>query len=183
MWTSDVTVFKEIMPDHYRDWLAKPYHLSAALQRVCNDLSVQVLYQGDGLLTSDESRFLRQASLDRQCYVRNVFLKGDDVAFCFARIVVPPRTYQKYSQEFGELNSQLLGNTLLYANGKTTRGPFQYGLIAPHEINNAQLFNELKVSPVLGDHFPARRSIFYMDGEFPLLVTEVFLAKIPLYQE
>ena len=183
MWTSDVNVFKEIMPQHYRDWLAKPYHLSAALQRVCDELSVQVLYQGDGLLTSDESRFLRQSSLDRQCYVRNVFLKGDDIPFCFAHIAMPLCTYQQYRQEFSELNGQLLGNTLLYSNAKTTRSPFQYGFITPQDINKTLLFSELSVYPVLGDRFPARRSIFYMDGEFPLLVTEIFLSQIPLYQE
>lgn len=183
MWTSDINLLKEHVSEKYLVWLEKPYNLSVALQRVCDTLRVQVLYQGESVFSKDERDFLKEPSSEKHCYVRKVFLKGDDTPFCLACITVPLRTYQQYSQEFLELNGQLLGNTLLYSNKKTTRSHFQYGLVESGDTNNSLLFKGLAAYLLRAGCFPARRSIFYMDGEFPILVTEVFLEKIPLYRE
>lgn len=155
-------------------WMLKPYNLSDALSQVCMHLSVQVLFQGMSDYHDDEAQAL-QIQGQTRCYVRQVFLKGDGVPFCFARIVVPQHTYHQYQSQFSTLNDQFLGNTLLYSNATTRRDPFEYAYISQAHPYTQYLEN----THPLG----ARRSVFYMDGQFPLLVSEVFLETIPEYKE
>ena len=174
MWVSDVTLLQAMIPCQYIPWLEKPYRLADALRRVCHELCVQVLYQGDGPLAEEERDYLRLPITEHRCYVRKVLLTGDNVPFCFAYIIIPYVTYHQYEPAFLNLGQRLFGDTLLYANSKTTRSVFQYGLIPAEGID---------YDPDLKGCLPARRSIFYMDGIFPVLITESFLAKIPCYQE
>lgn len=183
MWTSDICLLRGNVSEKYLEWLEKPYHLSVALQRVCHKLRVQVLYEGNGVLEESERDLLQTPPSEKNGYVRNVFLMGDDVPFCFAHITVPSHTYRHYYSAFCKLGDRLLGNTLFYANPRTTRSPFQYGLIHIQSLYNPLLFKELNVAAVSESGMPARRSIFYMDSQFPVLVTEVFLPGIPVYQE
>lgn len=183
MWASDINPLREIIPKKYLEWLEKPYHLSAALQRVCHELRVQVLYEGNGVLEESERDFLQTPPSEKNGYVRNVFLLGDDLPFCFAHIVVPSHTYRQYYSEFCQLGERLLGNTLFYSNPQTTRSPFQYGLVQTQILGNSFLFNKLNANTLSEGAVPARRSVFYMDGQFPVLVIEAFFPDIPSYQE
>lgn len=155
------------------DWMLKPYNLSEALSQVCAHLSVQILFQGMDCYQDDEAQAL-QIQGQTSCYVRQVILKGDGVPFCFARIVVPMQTYHQYQSQFALLNDQFLGNTLLYSNPTTKRHAFEYTRISHTHPYTQYLMN---INP-LG----ARRSVFHMDGQFPLLVSEIFLETIPEYK-
>ena len=101
---------------------------------------------------------------------------GDGAKFCFARTCMPLATYQAYQAEFDSLNNQLLGDTLLYPRS-TARQVFHYAAL----MHDHAYFDKCQVDDRLT--LAARRSLFKLQGRYPLLVTEVFLPAIPLYQQ
>lgn len=172
-WSTNIADISTDLSPIVIDWMLKPYNLSEALSRVCTHLSVQILFQGIDHYRDDEARVLRVED-EINCYVRQVFLRGDGVPLCFARIVASMQTYYQYEAQFSELNDQFLGNVLLYHNPMTRRDAFEY----------AQLSSSHPYRQYLENRHPlgARRSVFYMDGQFPLLVSEIFLESIPEYK-
>lgn len=182
MWTTNAQELACFANSPYRDWILKPYNLSQALKRVCDQLKVQILFQGLDQYLDDEKIILNDFTSDR-CYVRQVFLVGDDEPFCFARIVAPLSVFHHYEEAFTGLQGNLLGNTLLYSNPKTIRKAFEYSAIPRQHAYYQFLKPHLSTSrqQQLEQTLAARRSIFLMDAEHPLLVTELFLTGIPEY--
>ncbi|PHQ82526.1 MAG: hypothetical protein COB66_00035 [Coxiella sp. (in: Bacteria)] len=181
MWKTTIRALECQFGGDYLDWLVKPYNLSTALKRVCTQLSVRILYQGRDVYCDDECQVLQDDASAQHCYVRQVILQGDDRPFCFARIVAPWSVYQQYQQQFDTLDGNLLGNTLLYSNSNTTRSPFEYQCIDKSHAYYACLDSNLSEPLPQGESLAARRSIFHMDGDYPLLVSEVFMPDIPAY--
>ena len=174
MWTADIIELTTLLDAHAQAWLQRPYRLADALRRVCQQLQVTVVHTGEGSYLDDEQAVLGDNELGG--YQREVFLVGDGVPFCFARTVMPLTTYQQFQQQFDTLNSKLLGEQLLYPN-QTVRSAFEYSVIDTQH----PYFDCCGVSKTLT--LPARRSQFFLEQQFPLLITEVFLPAIPHFQE
>lgn len=175
MWTESPTELKDTLSSNTLSWMSKPYRLADALLRVCDQLTVELQFQGVGMYLDDEQHLLE--AKDNECYVREVFLYGNGMNLCFARTVMPTATYSFYKDEFDTMSSKLLGKNFLYSKGQgVTRGPFYYAVVdASHPYFKKCLVNS---DQVLG----ARTSVFCIDKVYPLLVTEVFLPNIPLYK-
>ncbi|HRE31010.1 MAG TPA: chorismate lyase [Candidatus Berkiella sp.] len=174
-WESSVAALSIQPPLSIENWLTKPYILSHALKRHCQHLVVQVLAQQFAAVNVTEQQLSEQDALP---FIRQVFLRGDNIPWTYGRVVIAASTYQAYFTQFASLGSQPLGETLLYNNPDTTRSGFEYALITQdtplyHEI---QAYLPLPVSMLWG-----RRSYFYLK-QFPLLVTEVFLPMIPAFK-
>lgn len=174
MWQSQTEHLSHCLNDNQLAWLGRPYHLARALRRVCNELKVERIYQGPGDYLDDEAVVLDD-SQTVGC-TREVFLCGDGIQFCFARTCMPLKTYQAFKTELDSLNHQLLGDTLLYPRS-TARQMFYYAALTHDHpyFQKSQVDDQLTLG--------ARRSLFYLQDYYPLLVTEVFLPAIPLYSD
>lgn len=158
-WTNNIANLTGCSNTIY-DWMTKPYVLSAALKRVCDTLSVEVIAQK--ITQARESEYLAlQMPPSALPLVREIYLKGDEVPWVYCRVVIPPQTYERFATQFEQLGNNLLGETLLYDNPGVVRSAFEYGYF-PKE------------------HRFGRRSIFWMQS-MPLLVTEIFLPAIPAF--
>jgi chorismate lyase len=158
------------------DWMIKPYILSKSLKKCCHNLKVKVLSQTHSEIYNSESSLLK-VSAGLKSFTRQVFLLGDGSPLTFGRVIVPPSTYKNHFTDFDNLGGNLLGETMLYNNPKVKRGNFKYSV-----INNSNLlFVEISKYILLKNlNLWCRCSLFYYD-EDPLLVTEVFLPKLPLF--
>lgn len=154
------------------DWLTKPYILSQALRLVCTSLTVRVLSQERSHALDDENAKLNLAD-NALPLVREVFLEGDGIPFTYGRVVVPPDTYQTYFNDFENLASRPIGETLLYNNPNSRRSAFEYATIEIGLLSSLAMFNQI---------LWGRRSIFTL-GDSPLLVTEIFLPTLPDYPD
>jgi chorismate-pyruvate lyase len=175
MWDQSTVQLAQVLSENDINWMTKPYRLADALVCVCEKLIVEVQFQGMGFYVEGEQDLLNINEDD--CYVREVFLKGDEANLCFARTVMPIKTYQACQNEFDTLSSKLLGKSLLYSQGDgVTRSAFHYAAID-------SLHPYFAKARVLGNQkLGARASVFCIDNEFPLLVTEVFLPNMPLFE-
>lgn len=162
-------------PQH-RAWMCEPHKLYDALMRVSQQQpTVKRLFEGAaGLHESEQQRLSAQ-----QGYVREVLMSVGDTPCYLARTVIADTTYRRFKTVFEGLGDAPLGDTLLYANPKTTWGAFEYAL-----IDNPQQYFVCGDLDTDATHLGARRRLFYFDGELdcPLLITEVFLPHIPQYQ-
>lgn len=173
MWEFQTEHLSSCLTDNELAWLQRPYRLAEALQRVCNSLTVERLYQGVGDYLDDEAQVL--SSNQATGYVREVFLCGDGVKLCFARTSMPLETYHAFQTEFDSLNTKLLGDTVLYPRS-TARQLFSYTAITTQHPYH------VKCQTLCDSPLAARRSVFHLNDRYPLLVTEVFLPAIPTYQ-
>lgn len=172
MWTRSIMHYATQLSDQDQGWMTQPHQLAAAMRRVCADLRIQICEQGMAEMLVEEQVFL--AVPQSQAWIREVLILGDGVPFCFARTVVPPVTYQQYQQTFDTLDTRFLGDHFLYLNkGSMTRSSFEYAIIS----SNHPYFLKTGVTDVMT--LPARRSIFYIADQYPLLINEVFLPKLP----
>jgi len=165
----------------FLDWLTKPYIISKAMKQVCTNLAVKIISQELDIILPSETNLLNYDN--DKAFIRKVFLTGDNFPWEYARVVVPKTTYLQYKTTFTELGGKLIGENLLYNNPKTTRDKFEYTSLNNNsfilnEINRylANLNFDINVSEIYG-----RRSIFHIDGAFPLLISEFFLPQIPEY--
>ena len=58
MWESQTEHLLNCVTDNELAWLQRPYRLAEALQRVCNELNVDRIYQGCGDYVHDEAAML-----------------------------------------------------------------------------------------------------------------------------
>lgn len=185
-WTHAV---EEVQADnHIHPWLCKPYVISKAMKQCCENFSLQLLEQKPGQTFTDEREWLNCS--EEITLVRKVFLKGDEVPWSFGRVVVPSNTYQQFKTTFDELGGKLIGEDLLYGNPDTSRSKFQFIRLSPQQPLYQDLLGHLKKQLPSHIHYPnpllhhlwGRRSIFSI-GEFPLLVTEIYLPWVAQYPE
>lgn len=169
--------------EYIEPWLAKPYIISKAMKQCARQLNCTLLQQGPDILFADEISALNLGT--PEALVRKVYLKGDGVPWSFGRVIVPEPTYLAYQSAFDGLGGKLIGETLLYGNPKTTRGPFSYIRLTRQDALYQDMFF------ALDDHYPehchldkeevwGRRSIFNIDG-YPLMVQEAYFPWIPPY--
>lgn len=158
-----------------KDWLTKPYILSQALKRHCQQLSVKVLSQHFSYPYEDEYALI-EVNAPQQAYIRQVFLQGDHVPWTYGRVVVPMNTYQKHLVQFESVGTQFLGEHLLYNNPDVVRGPFEFVSALPTSTLNKDIHKQLGSDQK--QTLWGRRSVFKIQS-YPLLVTELFLSSIP----
>ncbi len=175
MWSETITSLFLSLSTKECAWMTEPYELATAMRRVCRELQVKICYQGMALCYDDELQRLGIQTVEH--FVREVFLEGDAVPFCFARTVIPVHTYQHYKEQFDGLEDRLLGKTLLYPqSNRVRRSQFEYAVV---EVNHPYF---LKCAVDRAEKLGARRSVFYLEEHYPLLITEIFLPGIPFYQ-
>ncbi len=181
MWKKVIKDLGITIPKKYLDWLTKPYKLGDALRQVCQQLTVNVLEQRFRPSYQDECLLIRaKEELNiTECFVREVFLEGDSLPFVFARVVIPSYVYERYISDFSQLGERLIGETMLYSNHKTLRGAFEYaGIKKNHPLYQA-ITAYLPDTIEKMETYWARRSVFYLDGCYPILITEAFTSVIP----
>lgn len=158
-------------------WLKKPKKLSPKMKELCNKLELHVISQEINSILNNEKVFINTSK--NLAFVRKVYITGDNTPWEYARVIVPEETYNKYKDKFIGLNNKFIGESLLYNNNTTIRSEFEFTKISPNdylfkEISSA--IPELKAKEIYG-----RRSIFYLDKKYPILVCEFFLPDIPIY--
>lgn len=186
MWVKDVAQLGQGFGKKYIDWMLQTGNLGESLRKVCKNLTLNLIEQNFCLPFTDEIRLLGldEARQNKSaCYIRKIFLEGDGVPFSYGRVVVPKFVYLNHVNNFNSLGTRLIGETMLYGNPGTTRSPFEYNKIdAAHP-----LFDSIAISlpdnHIIAEIFFARRSVFYINGSDPLLITEAFMSEIPPFSE
>ncbi len=186
-WQKVSAIKLEIVPQSVRDWLHKPYVLSTALRKVCDDFKVQVNAQGTNMLYSDEIEAMK--SFDTPYgFVRETYLGGKNNPVVYARVSMPLTTYHANKEALDNLGNRPIGETILYSHPDFHRSEL--------EVKKLSQDDELLFNSMVHDNYFqaeieknssvrelwARRSLFSLSGN-PLLITEVFLVNIPKYQE
>jgi len=176
MWVKKITDLPLSPPEKITQWLMEKNNIGAMLRKVSTEMALRVLKEAFHSIFPDEHTILNGSS---DCFIREIFLEAEELPLTFGRVVVPETVYLNYFKEFHLLGNKLIGETLLYNNPKTQRGPFEYQVID----NRHPLFNRVMQFLPLTFSLPsflwARRSVFHMNGTDPLLITEIFFDSIP----
>lgn len=153
------------------DWLSDEGSLTARLDAAGNrDFAVEVLHQGREPARPDEAQALGLQG-EELVWVREVLLHTAGEARVFARSVAPLATLGRTTLALQELGTRSLGE-LLFGQPEINRGSIE---ISPYPTS----WLPPQVAPEARDtRCWARRSLF-CDGEFRLLVCEVFLPGWP----
>lgn len=189
-WYMDMNLLNKekssVIQEHkFINWLTKPYILSKSMKLLCNNLTVTVIQQQKDYILRSEREILKiNNSKTPDTYVRKVYISGDNIPWEYARVVVPTTTYTTYKETFESLGGKLIGETLLYNNPRTTRSNFEYTKLTAENYVYQELAQYIpeSLNNLHNDTIYGRRSIFYIDGTFPLLISEFFLPAIPEYQ-
>lgn len=154
----------------YRRWLIDRGSLTARLARRCEDLRVDVVFQGRQRVHNDE-RFVVPAHA--AALVREVLLRCGRTPVVFAHSVLRVRDLRGPWRGLIGLGNRPLG-AALFADHRVSRYPLHCRRLGPgHRLYR-------KACTVLGKRpaqLWARRSLFVL-GNSPILVTEVFLPGI-----
>lgn len=158
-WVSDVSEIAYQPPSSIQLWLTKPTILTQALRRVCKVLTLKVLSQGFTHAPLDDKNKL---SLDERLpFVRIVQLFGDEILLTEGRVTIAHQTYYRHSDLFRSLDTQPIGEKILYGNPDVRRSPFEYAFLEEKQCWG-------------------RRSVFFI-REDPLLITEWMANTLPIY--
>lgn len=166
---------------HWKSTLSAPLHtwlfdatsLTQRLQAQCQlQFSVQVFDEMWGTPWQDEQREFH-ISLST-AWLRHVYLRCQDSSWVFARTVIPQSTLTDEYRSLIHLGTQPLGEVL-----------FSFHALQRTEIEAACLSNAHPLYQLASTHLHpkpnqlwARRSMFYLPEEKPLLVQEVFLPQM-----
>lgn len=177
MWFYNINEVKPAVPNKFVHWMQKPLNLGDVLRRLYQNVKVSIINESFRDFQEEEYVLLTNKVRSKKCYVREIFLLGDNLPVCFAQVVVTERVFFIYEDALKNLGTRLIGETLLYNNPKTIRSIFSYAQIAKEHDYLVKIKNNLSdfVSP---NYLPARRSIFKMNSIHPLLITEIFLPAI-----
>jgi chorismate--pyruvate lyase len=185
-WTNISEVNADHLPLSVNEWIRKPFVLSEALRRVCNNFSVKISDQSVKPLYSDEISALKCYSCESG-YVRETYLGDPTNPLVYARVSMPESTYAAYKSELDSLGTRPIGETLLYKDPSLTRSEFEvkrlsqndellFDSLVHHQFHRAVIERNAR-----GQELWARRSVFKINGH-PLLITEVFMPDIPNYR-
>lgn len=181
-WVTSLASLDPGPPPKCIDWMRKTGNLGGALRQVCGVLDLKLIEQALGSPLSDEAQVLGLDDGERApdpCFVRSIFLVGDGVPLTFGRVVVPQCVYEKHAEGFGSLGTRLIGEALLYRSSATVRRAFEFKNIGVRHPVYDFLRRHLPATYAFPDFFPARRSVFLLEGSDPLLIMEVFLNDLP----
>ena len=126
-------------------WLTKPYKLSQHFKALVPDYEFSL---------EQESWVKNQKNNPENIFERWITHKSHSNILAWGCVQIPEKTYQAYENDFGELKSNPIGETLLFNNPEVIRGKFLYARI---------------------NHYLARKSVFYWRG-LPLIIIEIFNA-------
>nr|WP_086939318.1 chorismate lyase [Thaumasiovibrio occultus] len=152
-------------------WLLDTRSLSRRFQQYCQTLSVSLIEQSE--LAADElSPEERELLGDQPCLVRKVVLFGDDVPWLLGRTLIPFSTLTGQEQDLAQLGEVPLG-LRVFQDRAARRDALVLSQVVEGKTRDDSSFSSA---------LWARRSRLWLN-EKPMLVSEVFLADAPLYQE
>lgn len=175
------------IPADTLNWLEKPFILSKALKKVYTEFSVSLVSQSINYIPDDEVDPL-ECQKNTQGLIREVYLLGNCSPCIYARVTVPEKTFLANREDFENLGNRPIGETMLYNDPSVTRGDFEIKRLTQDDyllfdsVVHQNFFEVAIASMHKVKELWARRSVF-TKGTNRLLVTEVFLANIPNYQE
>ncbi|MFU2089764.1 chorismate--pyruvate lyase family protein [Avibacterium avium] len=136
-------------------WVQHQGSLTQKLQRACQQLSVEVIYQGWQENLSE--KISPKSTALEQIWLREVLLKGDGTPWIFAQTTLPETTVQNVAQYVLQLGEQPIGLWLF-------KQPMQRVSLYWRQDPETGLY--------------ARYSDFDLKG-YPLQIKELFLAEFP----
>lgn len=185
-WIQNIIDLKNPPAKKERSWLENSKNLGAALRKVCIKLSLQILDEKFDISMINEEKPIHIDQLEdkeKTCFIRQIYLIGDDIPLTYGRVVVPKNVYLQYLDAFTSLGNKLIGETLLYNNARTTRTPFEFATLTKKDMLYTLAIAQLSHHFAQLDTLWARRSVFYIDGIHPLLISEVVFPNIPPYRD
>jgi chorismate lyase len=175
VWRPATRISRSAIPERYLSWLLDPSSLTQRVITACGrgQFRVQVLAQAWQRPFADERRRLGLHN-DTRALVRQVQLLCDDEPWVYARTVIPRTTLSGRERRLAHLGSRSLG-AALFADPTMEREPMELAQLGPGQA----LFDVAtqRLAPASADIW-GRRSVFRLSGK-PLLVSEIFLSKIP----
>ncbi|TCS35918.1 chorismate--pyruvate lyase family protein [Reinekea marinisedimentorum] len=169
-WQSITTDFNAA-PAHTLSWLNHKDSLTARLRQNCSAFHVEVLNEELSPADANEAALItgtEQAPL----WVREVYLYGDNQPWVYARSSMPANTSSQLAQ-IKQLHQKPLGEML-----------FSSPDLHIHERLVAEFQPTAQLNPGQNPEMTAlwgRRTLFRI-GNFPLVVTEIFLPGSPAYR-
>lgn len=178
LWHSDIN--KVAITDQRRQWLSGAGRLVQAFKARVGEVTMEKVQETYAKPFIDEQIALNLP--DKEMHIRQVIIAAQSgQRLCYARVIIPDKTYEAYAQLFSGLGTQFIGDTLLYNNKDVVREAFQFACFdSTSSYANAffALSPEVKIEENL---WVARRSIFLWQ-DCPLLITEFllpYLATVP----
>jgi chorismate-pyruvate lyase len=172
------------IPESIREWLCKPFVLSKALRRVCDNFAVEISDQRIKYLYADEISALK--CYDQETgYIRETYLGETGNPLVYARVTMPEVTYLANRTALDNLGNKPIGETLLYNDPSMTRSVFEVKKLTQDDelLFDAivhENFYRYFIEKTVSNDLWARRSVFTISGN-PLLITEVFMPDIPRF--
>lgn len=169
------TILEDRLSANLYDWLVDTGSLTARLKQYCQEFTVEILIEGNYLLSDDEKTTLNLA--ENIGFVREVLLKLDGTPWVFARSVIPLNTLTAPGCELDKLGSRSLGSVLFNAPDMQRSEIKIAEFDAQSNVYSlSQRFSSLSKISLFG-----RRSCFLLAGK-SLLVSEVFLPDALAYK-
>lgn len=177
---ADDAAIKEL-PFYIAEWLAEFGSLTEKLSRYVEQVKLDVLHEGIGILTADEASALQ--SKEASCQVREVVLFGPDKPWIFARTCMPFTSKHLIER----LGNKPLGS-ILFSDEELRRQFLQVCQLEESSplYQSASSYLEKENMLVNGEQptLWARRSLWKKkDSNDGMLVCEVFLPDAPLYKK
>jgi chorismate--pyruvate lyase len=184
-WKNVTSTSPDYIPVSVSEWLRKPFVLSEALRRVCDNFSVKISDQSLKPLYADEISALKCYG-SKTGYVRETYLGDVTNPLVYARVSMPESTYEAYKMQLENLGSKPIGETLLYSDPTFTRSEFEVKQLTQDDellfdsLVHHQFYRAVIARDTHSHELWARRSVFTLSGN-PLLITEVFMPDMPRY--
>ncbi|BDX04549.1 chorismate--pyruvate lyase family protein [Planctobacterium marinum] len=158
-----------------RNWLLNTGSLTERLQSQCLRFDVEVLSQSVSGISQDETNYLYgQFDVPAQStQVREVFLKGNDQHWVFARSLLPCEFLHQEMAELTQLGNQPLGK-IIFNDDRFERLGFQ--LVECPVAGATQTSLAIRA----GFSLWGRRSLFRFK-QHHIMVAEIFLPDCPAY--
>ncbi len=177
---ADDTAIKEL-PFYVAEWLAEFGSLTEKLSRYVEQVKLDVLHEGTGILTAEEAVALNTEG-DVNCQVREVVLYGPEKPWIFARTSMPLSSRHLIEK----LGNKPLGS-ILFSDEELRRHFLQVcQLNERSELYQSAIRYLEKENLIKNNEQPklwARRSLWKKkDKDDGMLVCEVFLPDAPLYR-
>lgn len=186
-WRTITSTSTDLVPESVRDWLCKPFVLSKALRKVCNDFSVEITDQCMKPLYADEIAALKCYG-SPMGYIRETYLGDIGNPLVYARVTMSESTYAANRESLENLGNRPIGETFLYKDPSLSRSEFEVKRLTQDDellFDTLVHFNfyRAEIQGISREtELWARRSVFTVSGN-PLLITEVFMPDIPRYVE
>ncbi|KUJ72398.1 chorismate lyase [Thiomicrospira sp. WB1] len=157
-WQPERLIQRVAPPDSLRPWLIDRGSLTQNLRRLCPNLSVAVMDEGEQRPTRQEARALQRAPM-RRCWVRTVRLHCHGQTWVYARTVIPDLGPGNPWYSLKQLGNQPLGE-VLFNTPNLIRSDFQLARVHSNAFARQSLFSNagtpLLLTEVLTDTLAAR---------------------------